>query len=172
MSQKSGSPAVILRPMTLSDIDAVLQIERISFPTPWPRDAFIYELARPERSICWVAEYIPTDEAPRVIGDVVIWLAGRIAHVATLAVHPDFRREGIGACLLANTLRKSIEHGMNEAILEVREKNYSAQEMYLKFGFEIIGIRDGYYRDTGEDAVVMALKPLSRDKLAEFTNCG
>jgi len=164
--------AVKLRPMTLSDIDAVLRIERNSFPTPWPRDAFLYEILHPGRSICRVAERIPAVGEPRIIGDIVVWLAGRIAHVATLAVHPDFRREGIGGCLLAHALLASIDRGMNEALLEVREKNRKAQALYLKFGFEVVGLRGGYYKDTGEDAVLMMLKPLSGDKLAEFAKCG
>jgi ribosomal-protein-alanine N-acetyltransferase len=163
---------VKLRPMTLMDIDAVLRIERASFPTPWPRDAFLYELARPDRSICLVAECAQSDEAPKIIGDIVLWLAGSIAHVATLAVHPDYRRRGIGTCLLANALLACGDRGLIEALLEVREKNRSAQKLYRKFGFEVVGLRRGYYADTGEDAVLMALKPLAANQLAEFVKCG
>ncbi len=158
--------------MTLYDVNAVLQIEQASFPTPWPRDAFLYELARPGRSICRVAEAILPEKKFKVVGDIVVWLTGAIAHVATLAVHPDYRRRGIGECLLAHALLACIERGVAEAVLEVREKNLSAQELYLKFGFEVVGIRKGYYNDTGEDAVLMALKPLVGDKLAEFAKCG
>lgn len=172
MVKTHGTGVVNLRPMTLADVKAVLSIEKASFPTPWPLDAFLYELARPGRSICRVAEHMPPGQQPEIVGDIVVWLSGKIAHVATLAVHPSFRRRGIGACLLANALIKCIDHGKTEALLEVREGNQGAQALYLDFGFEIVGIRKGYYKDTGEDAVLMALNPLTPDKLAEFAKCG
>jgi ribosomal-protein-alanine N-acetyltransferase len=172
MIEEPESLGVRLRAMALSDIDAVLQIEKASFSTPWPRRAYLYDLARPGRSICLVCECIQSNGDAVIVGDIVVWLAGEIAHIATLAVHPHHRRQGIGACLLAEGLLASIERGMNAALLEVREENLGAQALYLKFGFEVVGIRQGYYEDTGEDAVLMALKPLSRDQLAEFTKCG
>lgn len=158
--------------MTFDDIDAVIEIERLSFPTPWPRDAFIYELARPHRSLCRVAEFFPYKGAPVIVGDIVIWLAGSIAHIATLAVHPAFRRKGVGQCLLVNGLLECVVRGLTEALLEVREKNFAAQRLYHKLGFEVVGIRKNYYQDTGEDAIVMTHDPLVSDKLAEFANCG
>ena len=172
MTKPSEPSSVTLRPMAFSDIDAVLRIERASFPTPWPRDAFFYELARPQRSICQVAEYHLNETEAVIVGDIVVWLAGSTAHVATLAVHSEYRRRGIGSCLLANALLTSIHRGMKGALLEARAGNHSAQQLYQKFGFEVAGIRQGYYQDTGEDAVLMALKPMKRDKLAEFSNCG
>ena len=91
MDEETQALSFSLRPMVLSDIDAVLKIEQASFPTPWPREAFLYELARPGRSVCRVAEAITPEDAPVILGDIVVWLAGKVAHVATLAVHPDHR---------------------------------------------------------------------------------
>ena len=172
MIKKIQLSGVNLRSMAFSDIDAVLRIERASFPTPWPRDAFLYEIARPQRSICQVGEYSLNETKGVIVGDIVVWLAGSIAHVATLAVHPEYRRRGIGSYLLADALLACIHRGMKEALLEARAGNHSAQQLYQKFGFKVVGIRQGYYQDTGEDAVVMALKPMKRDKLAEFADCG
>lgn len=172
MTEKTGPLGVKLRPMALSDITAVLQIERASFPTPWPLEAFYYELARPQRSICLVAESHVVAPGPVIVGDIVVWLAGSTAHVGTLAVHPNYRRRGIASCLLGNALLASMDRGLTNALLEVRMQNKQAQLLYQKFGFEVVGIREGYYQDTGEDAVLMALEPLKRDKLAEFANCG
>lgn len=172
MTEASEPLGINVRPMAFSDIDAVLRIERASFPTPWPRDAFFYEIARPQRSICRVAEYAKDQTKPVIVGDIVVWLTGPTAHVATLAVHPEYRRRGIGSCLLANALLASIRRGMKEALLEVRAHNHNAQQLYQTFGFEVAGIRQNYYQDTGEDAILMALKPLKRDKLAEFADCG
>lgn len=172
MNNEKRSGAVNLRLMTFSDVGAVLRIEQDSFPTPWPRGAFLYDLARPGRSICRVAEITLADARCEVVGDIVIWLSGNIAHVATLAVHPAYRRRGVGGYLLADALLKCVDRGMTESLLEVREQNRSAQKLYRKFGFVVSGSRKGYYRDTGEDAVVMVLKPLAPVKLAEFVKCG
>lgn len=172
MTEAAASPGIHLRPMALSDIDAVLWIERASFPTPWPRAAFFYELIRPQGSICLVAEQKQGSSDGRILGDIVVWLAGSTAHVATLAVHPDVRQKGVGSCLLANALLESIDRKMTESLLEVRAQNHAAQQLYQKFGYEVVGLRAGYYQDTGEDAVLMALKPVRRDQLAEFADCG
>ena len=172
MIEEPESLGVRLRPMALSDMDAVLQIEQASFSTPWPRQAYLFELARTGRSVCLVCERVQPDGHALLVGDIVIWLAGEIAHVATLAVHPQHRCEGIGAHLLAEGMLASIDCGMTAALLEVRGENLGAQALYQKFGFDVVGIREGYYEDTGEDAILMALKPLLRDQLAEFTKCG
>jgi ribosomal-protein-alanine N-acetyltransferase len=172
MNEEKQSLDITIRPMTISDIEPILRIERVSFPTPWPRDAFFYELSRPGRSICRVAELMQADGKFTVIGDIVIWLAGECAHVATLAVHPDYRSKGIASSLLAHALMASVDGGMKQALLEVRENNVRAQELYHKFGFEIDGTRHRYYQDTGEDAKIMVLKSLSAKELAEFKKYG
>ncbi len=76
----------------------------------------------------------------------------------TLAVHPGFRKQGIGKRLFAFALEFSEARGVNYFALEVRESNNAALEFYKRFGFRVAGIRKGYYRDTGEDAVLMELE--------------
>jgi ribosomal-protein-alanine N-acetyltransferase len=101
----------------------------------------------------------------RVIGMVVGWMLIDEMHIATIATHPDYRRQGIGSKLLLYTLLKSIDEGAKSSFLEVRESNLAAQEMYLKFGYERMGRRKRYYRDNDEDAILMYLQSLSRDRL-------
>lgn len=172
MVEKFDVSQINLRPMTLADIDQVEAIDRASFPTPWPRDAFINELKRHRTSVCWVAEWIDTDGRPIVVASIVIWLVLDEAHIATLAVKLGFRQRGIAQHLLASALLESERLGAHQAMLEVRASNKSAQELYRKFGFETVGLRKDYYKDRHEDAVLMTLASLDRKKLADLAKHG
>jgi ribosomal-protein-alanine N-acetyltransferase len=149
-----------IRKMTLEDVPAVVALDQVSFSLPWPERSFRFELTDNQASRCWVAEV-----DGRVVGMIVGWMLVDEVHIATIATHPDYRRQGIGSKLLLHTLLKSMEEGAQSSFLEVRESNVSAQEMYLKFGYEKMGRRKRYYRDNDEDAILMYLQSLSRDRL-------
>lgn len=159
---------VFLRPMTLSDIDQVVAIDQASFPTPWPEDAFHYELVRNRSSLCWVAEWAVKGNPPEIIASIVVWLVLDEAHIGTLAVKPGFRRRGVAQYLLARVLLACAQRGARQALLEVRESNQAAQNLYHKFGFEKVGLRHGYYKDRHEDAILMTLASLDERKLADL----
>ena len=161
-----GGTQVILRPMTLSDLEKVEALDRDSFLTPWPQDAFRYELTRNPHSICWVAELTTPGLEPILVGSIVVWLVVDEAHVATLAVSDAFRRRGVARQLLAQALALAYESGARQALLEVRESNRAAQALYTRFGFEAVGNRREYYHDTHEDAILMTLAEMSPEKLA------
>ena len=101
----------------------------------------------------------------KVVGMIVVWLIVSEAHVATLATHPDFRRQGIAKRLLSHILRQMIDEGARSSFLEVRETTIAAQEMYRKFGYRETGRRRHYYRDNDEDAILMNLDTLDADHL-------
>jgi ribosomal-protein-alanine N-acetyltransferase len=82
------------------------------------------------------------------------------AHIATLAVHPEYRRQGIGERLLAVALEAAQRKGMQTATLEVRAPNISAQALYQCFGFTVVGCRPRYYQDNQDDALLMSLSSL------------
>ena len=149
-----------IRKMTLEDVPIVVQLDQISFSLPWPERSFRFELTDNAASRSWVAEM-----EGRVVGMLVGWMLVDEMHIATIATHPDYRRQGIGSKLLLHTLLKAMDEGAQSSFLEVRESNVAAQEMYLKFGYEKIGRRKRYYRDNDEDAILMYLKSLSRDRL-------
>jgi ribosomal-protein-alanine N-acetyltransferase len=96
----------------------------------------------------------------------VVWIIIDEAHIATIAIHQDFRGYGFGKKLLAETLRQSIQRGALDATLEVRENNLLAQQMYTKFGFTIVGQRLHYYHDNNENAVLMTLDKMGPQYLA------
>jgi len=141
--------------MTLDDLDQVVAIDQASFSLPWPSRSFHYELTDNPLSRCWVA-----DLGGRVAAMVVIWFILDEIHVATIATHADFRRQGIGKNLLLHALSSAREEGALTAFLEVRASNFAAIEMYRQFGFIESGRRAGYYKDNHEDAILMTLEGL------------
>jgi len=172
MPENDHRAQIILRPMTFDDLNRVAAIDRASFPTPWPREAFRYELQRNRGSVCWVAETDSGDGGRIVVASIVIWLVGKNAHIGTLAVKPDHREKGIAQQLVARTLLICSVRGAQQATLEVRTSNTAAQQLYRKFGFESIGIKPDYYKDTHEDALVMRLASLDEEKLADLAQHG
>jgi ribosomal-protein-alanine N-acetyltransferase len=137
----------------LEDVPAVHEIDVLSFSLPWPERSFRYEVTENPVSRGWVA-----DMDGRIAAMLVLWFIIDEAHIATIAVHPDFRRQGIGEQILLAALRAVREEGARRAFLEVRAGNAAAQAMYRKYGFEVVGVRPKYYRDNNEDAFLMNLE--------------
>jgi len=144
---------VSIRRMILEDVPAVHAIDLLSFSLPWPERSFRYELTENQVSRGWVADVDGT-----IAAMLVLWLIVDEAHIATIAVHPDFRRQGIGEQILLYALRAARNEGAQRAFLEVRAGNIAAQAMYKKYGFEVVGVRPGYYKDNNEDALLMNLE--------------
>lgn len=164
MTAASESPVTLsIRYMRLSDLEQVQAIDRISFSLPWPSSAFQYELMENKRSLPMVAETLQPNGSWLVVATIVIWLVVDEAHIATLAVHPDYRQQGIGQRLLASGLMEAIQKGAKSATLEVRANNLVAQSLYSRFGFEIVGRRPRYYKDNFEDAVIMTRNNLNQE---------
>jgi len=151
---------LIFRKMTVDDVSAVVDLDQKSFSLPWPERSFRFELTDNPASRCWVAEL-----DGKLVGMIVVWLIVDEAHVATVAIHPEHRRLGIGRRLLAYALRSMIQDGARSSFLEVRESNLAAQDMYRKFGYEVTGRRRHYYRDNDEDAILMNLESLDPERL-------
>lgn len=146
-----------IRPMQLADLKPVHQIDTLSFTMPWPESAFRYELVENPRSQLWVAELPVNENEDQIVGAIITWLIMDEAHIATLAVHPDHRKKGIGARLVATALREAMQAGAILATLEVRAGNIEAQRLYQRFNFQIVGRRTRYYQDNHEDALLMTL---------------
>lgn len=136
--------------MTCDHLDEVLAIEQASFPTPWSRYAFTYELQENE-----FAHYIVALVQGRVVGYAGMWIVLDEAHVTNVAVHPEFRRRRIGRRLMQELMRRAALLGARRMTLEVRTSNRAARRLYAALGFVERGRRRGYYTDTNEDAVVM-----------------
>ncbi|RJP53489.1 MAG: ribosomal-protein-alanine N-acetyltransferase [Anaerolineaceae bacterium] len=144
-----------IRKMTLDDLEQVVAIDQVSFSLPWPPRSFQFELTDNEASRCWVA-----DLDGRIIAVLVGWFIVDEFHIATIATHPEFRGQGIGRRLLLHVLGSAKEEGAIRAFLEVRESNLIALKMYRDLGFVEDGRRVKYYKDNGEDAILMSLNHL------------
>jgi len=147
--------SLVVRRMTVEDVPTAHEIDISSFTLPWPERSFRFEVTDNPAARCWVAEL-----DGRVVGILVLWLIVDEAHIASLATHPDFRRQGIAKQLLVVALDKAYTEGARTAFLEVRDRNEAARRMYQKFGFEEVGRRERYYKDNNEDAILMTLKRL------------
>lgn len=136
--------------MTLSDLDAVLAIERASFSQPWTEDMFRAELT--ENRFAW---FFVAVAGADILGYIGGWLVADELQVVSLAVRPDARRRRVAARLLAHLLDHA-GRPVHRASLEVRRSNQAAIAMYERFGFRPVGVRRGYYDEPKEDAVLMA----------------
>ncbi len=136
-----------IRPLEHGDLDAVLEIEMVSFVEPWSRSLLAKEVAQPTR------RYVVVTDQGAICGYGGLMLVGEDAHVVTLAVAPARRERGVGSHLMMELIEIARANGARHLTLEVRESNQAALELYRKFAFESAGTRKGYY--TTEDAVVM-----------------
>jgi ribosomal-protein-alanine N-acetyltransferase len=175
MAEQPANNQVDIRPMQAKDLERVQAIDKISFSMPWSSRAYRYELNENPASSLWVAEASPAKEPKRLVGFIVVWLIGapaNEAHIATIAVHPEYRNRGIAKKLLRTALASAIQKGANSATLEVRAQNEIAQKLYRRFKFEVVGHRPRYYRDNNEDAVIMTVEALGPDYLAWLRSAG
>ena len=141
------SELVHVRSLGYADLPQVIAIERRAFQTPWSLSMFVLELSKPS-GVCLAAV-----ERKRVRGYLICSRYADVWHLMNIAVDPAARRRGIATTLLEHMLERA---GPEEAYtLEVRPSNGGAIALYERFGFRTAGTRKRYYRDTGEDAVIM-----------------
>ncbi len=160
----------VVEPMTLADIGQVMEIEQASFPAPWSARAYRYEITENDHSSMVIVRprTAPGGRFVRltrplglakpspVLGYAGFWLLVDDAHICTIAVHPLWRRQGLGELLLISLLDRGMELDARRATLEVRVSNGAARHLYHKYGFEIVSRRKRYYSDNNEDAYIMS----------------
>lgn len=155
------------RTMQLEDIADVLAIDALSFPTPMKENLLRYELVENQMAHYQVlekdltAESAEDAEKKKVVGFAGYWLMGDEVHVSTIAVQPEQRGKHLGEFLLLNMLFLAYTHPACLMTLEVRQSNSAAQQLYAKYDFAIVGERPRYYKDTGENAILMTAEPLN-----------
>jgi ribosomal-protein-alanine N-acetyltransferase len=153
--------SISIRPMQIDDLDEVMGIEESVFASPWSARNYRFELSENPASRQWVAEAKRNGET-RIIGMTVVWLLVDEAYIANIAIIPEFRGRGIAKQLLCTALTALAADGAVSAGLEVRAGNASAQSLYRSFGFRKVGRRRAYYRDNGEDAILMSLPDITK----------
>jgi len=162
----AGIPLAI-RDFTTADIPAAAALERRVFTDPWPESFFASEIRQP-LSFARVAEHgdadrtDPSRPATEFAGYLLAWLGEEEGHLGNLAVAPEHRRAGVARALVDDLLAAARARGTRTITLEVRVSNFAAQALYRVHGFRLAGLRRGYYRDTGEDALLMAWRDSDR----------
>jgi ribosomal-protein-alanine N-acetyltransferase len=163
----TAESGITIRALRYSDLPQVIAIERRAFPTPWSLAMFVLELSKPS-GIC-LAAVEPDDSRgahlgqagrragarreKRLVGYLICSRYDQAWHLMNIAVDPDLRRRGFASELLAEMIERA---GADAPLtLEVRTSNSGAIALYERFGFRSAGTRRRYYRDTGEDAVIM-----------------
>ena len=141
--------------MRREDIDQVLAIEKVSFSSPWERQAFENELANPNAHGIVVKEK-KIGQIERVVAYVCFRCVTDKIHIVNIAVLPEYRRRGIGTGLLQAVIAEARQQLCAEIVLEVRLTNQSAVLFYKKLGFKVVGKLSEYYSESGEDSLIMS----------------
>ena len=173
---KPPFPEIVVDRMQESDLPAVMEIEQSSFSCPWEETSFREGLQQGNRYIYFLV--IRHHQNP--IAFINFWVVEDDAHIANFAVSPDYRNQGVGKYLLAESLIYIRKLGGNHVSLEVRVSNIPAQHLYRQFEFRIVDVREKYYMDNREDAYVFQLSNLGKIDLcidqayrtnSEFKTC-
>ena len=149
----------VIEIMKDDDIANVMEVELKSFSIPWSKESFENELKNN------LALYLVAKVDEKAVGYIGVWKIFDEGHITNVAVHPDFRGEGIGRALISELLYLCEKEGITSFTLEVRESNIVAQNLYKSFGFVEEGKRKGYYSDNNENAIIMWLKVTKDERM-------
>ena len=137
-----------MREASKADIPKLIELEKLCFPDPWTEDIFEDEMNNP---LVTYHLYFNGDE---IIGYIGFLVVADECQINNVAVHPDYRRRGLGREMVDCIIRQTEEQGIKFWLLEVRAKNEAAIGLYEDFGFIKVGMRRNYYGE-GEDAILM-----------------
>ncbi len=180
----SGLPFAV-EPMRLADVSTVVAIERQVFTTPWSPQAFRQELVHHSTATYLILRYTDRESLPQernrrpwarkqdhtLLGYGGVWMVLDQGHISTLAVRPNWRGLGLGELLLASLIEQAMQRGAHHMTLEVRVSNQAAQQLYRKYGFELVGRRKSYYPDNREDALIMSVSSVADQEYQERFVC-
>jgi ribosomal-protein-alanine N-acetyltransferase len=185
-----------LKSLTTEQLDAVVELDRLCFGGLWTRSGYERELGSPNSRLLALeatsapeasGSVVPSSEvltqqaaktsaktvpaAPTLlVGFGCFWSILEEAHITIIAVHPDYRCQGLGQLLLYALLWEARQHQLERATLEVKPSNQAALSLYQKFGFKEAGRRRRYYKDTGEDALILWRGGLQSPECEEMLN--
>ena len=165
MKLESDAMTVHVSPMRRRHVRSVLRIEEQVYPRPWTHSLFLSELALRTTRAYFVAS-VPKGRGrggKDVIGYGGLMMSAEDGHITTIAVDPEWQRQGVATRLMLALTREALARHAQNLTLEVRLSNLAAQHLYRRFGFAPVGVRKNYYQDGhapgsvpgGEDALVM-----------------
>lgn len=158
----SQSQVRLMRTATVADLEALVSLEEVCFAVPWSRKSFEAELhGNPFSQILVVPGPRETTDI-LLVAYICVWVIFEEIRFLNLAVHPQFRRQGVAKQLILQTLRIGVDQGCCRGMLEVRYSNLAARSLYESFKFKEYATRNSYYTNPTEDAILMSLEPISK----------
>lgn len=149
-AQREKEAEIIVRELKVEDSAAVAEMEQQIFSDPWS-EKNVLETVQQKQSVCFAAE-----KAGHLLGYLLAYHAADEAEIARIAVQKEARRQGAAGKLMQALEHYCEEHKMEKLLLDVRESNEAARSFYTKNGFVEDGIRQGFYVNPSEDAVLMS----------------
>lgn len=149
-AQREKEAAIIVRELKVEDSAAVAEMEQQIFSDSWSEKS-VLETVQQKQSVCFAAE-----KAGHLLGYLLAYHAADEAEIARIAVQKEARRQGAAGKLMQALEHYCEEHKMEKLLLDVRESNEAARSFYTKNGFVEDGIRQGFYVNPSEDAVLMS----------------
>ena len=141
-----------LKRLSREHLNAVVELDQLCFGGLWTLSGYQRELDSPNSDLLGL--FVPA--GPHfLVGIGCFWAILDEAHITILAVHPQYQRQGLGQALLYSLLTLATDCGLERATLEVGASNSAAVSLYQKYGFITAGRRRGYYKNTGEDALIL-----------------
>lgn len=149
-AERERKAVVTVRGMTMEDAAAIAETEHQLFPDPWSEKG-VLETLEQEKTICLTSE-----KAGRIIGYLLAYTAAGEAEIARIAVVREQQRQGAARAMMKKLEEVCREKNIVRLLLDVRESNEPARAFYAASGFKEDGIRQRYYEDPQEDAVLMS----------------
>lgn len=134
----------------LDDLDDIVEMEKEYFADSWSLNSVKLQIDNEKVIVLKFGE--------EILGYCIFMVAADEGEILRIATRENIRKAGLGKKLLTSVISEMKELGVNEVFLEVRAGNESAIALYKSIGFGEIGIRKGYYKDNGEDAVLFKLE--------------
>jgi ribosomal-protein-alanine N-acetyltransferase len=140
---------MIITKMLQCHVPQIAELEKLCFNDPWSENSIASELDN--RLSCWLVA-IADDKVVGYVGSQTV--LGE-TDMMNIAIHPDYRKQGIATELISALIEALNERGSHSLMLEVRASNEPAKSLYLKMGFDVVGVRKNYYRNPREDALIL-----------------
>ncbi len=135
--------------MNETHVAGIAQLEKRCFSDPWSEKSIASELSNP------LSKWLVAMDGEFLCGYVGSQTVMEETDMMNIAVHPDYRRQGIAEALVQALVMLLKEQGSRCLSLEVRSSNEAAKALYTKQGFVQVGLRPNYYRNPKEDALIL-----------------
>ncbi|MEX5213962.1 MAG: ribosomal protein S18-alanine N-acetyltransferase [Nitrospiraceae bacterium] len=155
----------VLLPATAKDVPEMLAVETASFSDPWTAKMFTGEMTGNQFArVLVLRRRDDLGGLGRLSGYLCYWLIFDELRIMNLAVQEEDRRQGLARAMVTHAVQEGCRAGVRHGLLEVRAGNAAARALYRGLGFRETGVRQQYYRNPCEDAILMCADLLSENR--------